>query len=111
MIKDVKATDVVSQANDLYNCTALAGEVGELCNFIKKENRKGGWRLKHDKDVEMEIPDILYYTIKIAIDRGIDIERIWDMKLNHNEIKYGRPITDRNFECDCDECVYARSKM
>lgn len=72
-----------------YAALAMAGEVGELCNLLKKELRSGG-KIDNQKEISMEIPDILFYLIQFATDRHIDIDEVWKTKMKHNSAKYGR---------------------
>lgn len=113
IVQDILDSLVVDQTNDLYMCTALAGEIGEYCNFIKKENRTNGYRFKFKQDTEDESVDVLYYAVAIAVCRtnstDVDvitneIERIWNRKMNHNERKYKRVVKQRPVICDCDDC-------
>lgn len=110
MIQDILDSLVVDQTNDLYMCTALSGEVGELCNFIKKENRTNGFRFKYKEDTDMENIDVIYYAIAAAITRitngdlTTELERNWHIKMNHNEKKYHRIVKNRPFICLCKQC-------
>lgn len=65
---------------------ALAGEVGELCNFVKKD-----WR-DHNVDpvdIENEVADILIYLVAFAIHKGIDLESVTIRKFNITSEKRG----------------------
>lgn len=73
-----------------YAALALAGEVGELCNYLKKELR-GDY--SKQKEIEAEVPDILFYLIQFCKSRGISISEEWDKKMLHNSIKYSRPLS------------------
>lgn len=74
-----------------YGC-ALAGEVGELCNFLKKRLRvtyssKNTIKYKkvnlpHRKDCEKEIGDIITYTDLLAARMGIDLGEAVRKKFN-----------------------------
>lgn len=77
-----------------YTAIALAGEVGELCNFVKKELRSGGAE-NHDEDIRKEVPDILFYLLQLCQLRGINIQHEWKKKMIHNSKKYGRPLPER----------------
>ena len=90
--------------DDVWVGLALAGEVGELCNFIKKENRQGAERGDHQEDIEKEIFDVLFYLGKLIRTRNVDLYKVWHTKMNHNEKKYGRPILKRPFTCNCEKC-------
>lgn len=53
---------------------AIAGEVGELCNIIKKHERDG-ISAKIFEDVTEEIADVFIYTVLIARYYNIDFEK------------------------------------
>ena len=66
--------------NWLYLTTALAGEVGELCNLVKKFERDGfpkydgGISEFYDK-LDGEIADIFIYLVLFARVVGTDLEQ------------------------------------
>jgi len=61
-----------------YVALALAGEVGELCDHIKKELRDG---VDCREDIRYEIVDTLFYLLKLASVYDIDIDASWDSKM------------------------------
>lgn len=72
----------------LYYATALAGEVGETCNVIKKYDRGS---LDYGELVEKlydELPDILIYLVMLAEKEGIDLEAAYETKKEFNERRY-----------------------
>ena len=78
--------------NPHYAALAMAGEVGELCNFLKKELRSGG-TVDNSTAIAKEVPDILFYLLQLCEDRGIDIQLEWDGKMKHNAQKYGKSLS------------------
>lgn len=58
---------------------AIAGEVGELCNFIKKMRRGDG---DFTKDCSKELGDIVTYAFLIADKLGINLEQVTIDKFN-----------------------------
>jgi NTP pyrophosphatase (non-canonical NTP hydrolase) len=104
VLQDVLDSLIVDKSNDLYWTVALCGEVGEYANFIKKENRTNGFRFKYKQETEDELMDCLYYVVAACHTRGIDMNKAWHRKMNHNEIKYDRVVKDRPFTCDCQSC-------
>lgn len=52
---------------------ALAGEVGELCNLLKKEERDSA---DHSKAIKAEMADVLVYLLILAHDREITINEL-----------------------------------
>lgn len=73
---------------------ALAGEVGELCNFIKKRrrrpNKKEMARLKHE--AAKEIGDVICYLDLLASRMGIDLEKAVIEKFNEVSDRKGSKI-------------------
>jgi NTP pyrophosphatase (non-canonical NTP hydrolase) len=73
---------------------ALAGEVGELCNFIKKRrrrpNKKEMARLKHE--VAKEMSDVVCYLDLLASRMGIDLEKAIIEKFNEVSDRKGSKI-------------------
>lgn len=67
---------------------ALAGEVGELCNFVKKEFRDGP-NSELDQNIEDEIADVFIYLIAISLDRGMNLEEATVRKFNITSKKRG----------------------
>ena len=66
--------------------TALAGEVGELCNFIKK-HRRGD--VVNIKDIGKELADVVIYTDLIATYFKIDLETYTANKFNEVSERVG----------------------
>lgn len=77
----------------LYLSNALAGEVGELANEVKRYIRL---KILEDSEntpkqrlnVEFEVMDILYYLVKIIKTLDIDVEQAWDVRIAINERRW-----------------------
>ena len=69
----------------------LIEEFGELAENIRKNVRYDGKNIKGT--IEEEIFDVFYYIIAIANDYEIDLEKIFYIKDEVNEIKYGREFS------------------
>lgn len=65
---------------DAQWCCAISGEVGELCNLIKKEFR--GFEKIPAIDIQHEIADIAIYLDLFAASRGIDLGEAIRLKFN-----------------------------
>ena len=65
---------------------ALAGEVGELCNFLKKQKR--GDKISKKK-LAHEISDIMTYLSLLADNLGIDLEACIVEKFNVVSKRWG----------------------
>jgi NTP pyrophosphatase (non-canonical NTP hydrolase) len=72
-----------------YAC-ALAGEVGELCNLIKKEFR--GTDVVDPQDIKDEIADVAIYLDLLAARYGISLEDAIREKWNAKSEQVGCPI-------------------
>lgn len=71
-----------------YLVLALAGEVGETANIVKKIIR-GDFSFREKKsELETEIIDIFIYIIKLAYQMDIDIENVYLQKLKYNQRKF-----------------------
>lgn len=71
-----------------HNVLALAGEVGELANLVKKFER-GDFPYDQLMDlVPGELADVLIYLIKIAYQSGLDLEHAFLEKLSENERRF-----------------------
>lgn len=57
-----------------YPCIGLAGEVGEICEKVKKHIRDG--KVLDTEDLKKELGDVLWYLSAIASDLGIDLEDV-----------------------------------
>jgi NTP pyrophosphatase (non-canonical NTP hydrolase) len=69
---------------------ALAGEVGELANIVKKVER-GSLSIRNAKvrhDIVMETTDVFVYLLNIAALLNIDLERTYHMKRAENEERF-----------------------
>jgi NTP pyrophosphatase (non-canonical NTP hydrolase) len=79
-------------ADDMvFMCLALAGEVGELANLIKKVAR-GTEKLGDAKTqyaVQMEVADIFTYLLDLSILLGVDLEKAYHHKRSLNEKRFG----------------------
>ena len=68
---------------------ALAGEVGELCNLLKKMRR--GEDIKVE-DVGRELADVVIYADLLAARLGISLARAIPKKFNETSVKVGSDI-------------------
>jgi len=78
-------------ANNLvHHSLALAGEVGEFCNIIKKVDR-GSLSFSEAKvryDLAMEITDVFIYVLNIAGLMHIDLEKTYMIKRTENNHRF-----------------------
>lgn len=79
----------------LYAATELAGEVGELCNVVKKLEREkrglAGSRATRGQ-LEDEIGDVLICLDLLASEYGVDINVAAGRKFNKTSEKLGFPV-------------------
>lgn len=72
-----------------YLAIALAGEVGETCNDIKKWSRGDFDTDELQYRLFRELPDILIYLVMLSGALGIDLEEAYDHKKEYNDRRYG----------------------
>lgn len=67
----------------MYPALGLAGEVGEVCNKIKKIFRDNEGRVSIDvaSDLESELGDVLWYLAVLAADLELDLGEIAEKNL------------------------------
>jgi len=77
----------------LHHAVGLAGEVGELCNLIKKANRAQvgavGGEVIDLEAVGNEIADIFIYLDIVASHYGVDLGQAVVKKFNATSVKHG----------------------
>lgn len=61
-------------ARIMYPCLGLAGEVGEVCEKVKKHIRDG--RVLDKEDLTKELGDVLWYLSAVALDLGISLKDV-----------------------------------
>ena len=79
----------------LYRATELAGEVGELCNVVKKLERERlglpGSRATREQ-LEDELGDALICLSLLALEYDVDMDAAAARKFNKTSDKMGFPI-------------------
>lgn len=65
---------------------ALAGEVGETCNYAKKVERDG---VNYDKEIGKELADVVIYAAIVAEYVGLDLGEEVRKKFNEVSAKRG----------------------
>jgi NTP pyrophosphatase (non-canonical NTP hydrolase) len=77
-----------------YVVLALAGEVGELANLVKKRRRALLMGEAADPSLEPRIQDecadVFAYLLKLCNLRGWDLERLYAEKMARNEARFSR---------------------
>lgn len=67
---------------------SLIGEIGEAANIVKKINR-GDFKLSDVKEqLSEEVIDILIYTIKLIYQLDIDVEKLYNDKMEYNRNRF-----------------------
>jgi NTP pyrophosphatase (non-canonical NTP hydrolase) len=73
-----------------HHALALAGEVGEFCNIVKKVERGslhyGDASVRHA--MAMELTDVFVYLLNIAGMMQIDLAKTYEVVRNQNEIRF-----------------------
>ena len=68
---------------------ALAGEVGELCNLIKKVRRNQNIRVSH---LAQELADVVIYADLLAAKLGIDLGEAVRLTFNNKSDELNLPV-------------------
>jgi len=76
-----KEQERVRSATIQYWCLALAGEIGELCNLVKKEVRD---EIDLKERISEEMADILIYLCMMANSLEVDLEKEYYRKQEKN---------------------------
>jgi NTP pyrophosphatase (non-canonical NTP hydrolase)/deoxyadenosine/deoxycytidine kinase len=74
-----------------FTALALAGEVGEVANLIKKMRRstwRGGSVEINEEDLAEELADVLAYTMKLANQLDIDLTDAYRRKMHANWLRF-----------------------
>lgn len=69
----------VSGLNGIYPALGLAGEVGEVCELIKKQIRDHDSNFDDNEfrsKLEKELGDVLWYLTRLSDDLGFSLSRI-----------------------------------
>ena len=77
----------------VYDSVAVAGEIGEMCNLIKKAFRlkyltTGHPDLEASGKISEEMVDALYYLFRMCDLLNIDLDEAWEKKMNVNRERY-----------------------
>lgn len=81
-----------------HHSLALAGEVGEFCNIVKKIER-GSLSLNDAKtryNLAMELTDVLVYVLNLAGMMNIDLEKSYELVRTNNEKRFMAERVQRN---------------
>jgi NTP pyrophosphatase (non-canonical NTP hydrolase) len=73
-----------------HHALALAGEVGEFCNIVKKVDR-GSLNIQDAKvryELSMELTDVYVYVLNLAGLLGIDLEESYKIVRANNETRF-----------------------
>ena len=83
--------DFVDRFTIEYDLLALAGEVGEACNDLKKHLRGDFDIVELKSRLYKELPDILIYLVMAAAIMDIDLEDAYEDKKDFNNARYLGP--------------------
>lgn len=85
-----------------HHALAMAGEVGEFCNIVKKIERgslnSGDSKVRYD--LAMELTDVFTYLLNLAGLMGIDLEKSYQVVRNNNEKRFMEQRTAREAKND-----------
>ncbi len=68
---------------------ALVGEVGEICNNIKKHMRGDFDLMELRARVAPELPDVLIYLVMLSDELGRNLEEEYHRKKEFNDARFG----------------------
>jgi NTP pyrophosphatase (non-canonical NTP hydrolase) len=85
-------------ARVMYPALGLAGEVGEVCEKIKKVVRDGSGEFTAEKKLEIvkELGDVLWYVANLAEDLGSDLESVAMMNVAKLQSRKERGVLQGN---------------
>ena len=86
----------------------LIEEFGELAENIRKNTRFNGKNIKGT--IEEEVFDVFYYTIAIANEYGIELEKVFELKDNINKEKYEREFSLEEGRENYKKKIYKKSE-
>jgi len=90
ILADLEGDDLMKKL--LFMTVALAGELGEFANLVKKMERIRERKKAYDKDylpmLKEELTDVFIYLINVCILLGIDLEKEYLNKMEKNKIKF-----------------------
>lgn len=80
----------------IYPALGLAGETGEAVDIIKKTIRYGDNPKnlgKREKDMKLELGDVMWYWCNLVIDLGFDPEDLFNLNYIKLHERYNLPVT------------------
>lgn len=75
-----------------YLAVALAGEVGEICNVVKKYERGDFDMQILREELRGELPDVLIYLVMLAAHLDLDLQEAYVAKKEYNNARYKRTV-------------------
>jgi len=76
------------ELSPVYLAVALAGEVGEVCNEIKKYERGDFDFVELTKRLHDELPDVLIYLVMLAGAMEINLSYAYNRKKEYNDRRF-----------------------
>lgn len=76
-------------ASLMHHLVALVGEVGELCNIVKKVDRGSTTWDAVEEDAAFELVDVFIYLCTLAGLMGVSLEWLFNQKRIQNEERFG----------------------
>jgi len=86
----------------------LIEEFGELAENIRKNTRFNGKNIKGT--IEEEVFDVFYYTIAIANEYEIELEKVFELKDKINQEKYEREFSLEEGRENYKKKIYKKSE-
>jgi NTP pyrophosphatase (non-canonical NTP hydrolase) len=95
-VADGKVWFPSTSTSPAFTALAMAGEVGELCNIIKKVERGS---LKYSDpmvrhDIAMESTDVFTYFLMLAGQMSFDPQKTYDLKRAENIRRFAKEVSN-----------------
>lgn len=81
----------------IHHSLAMAGEVGEFCNIVKKIDR-GSLSINDAvtrNQLAMELTDVFVYVLNLAGLLGVDLSKTYDVVRSNNEKRFMQQRSER----------------
>ena len=86
----------------------LIEEFGELAENIRKNTRFNGKNIKGT--IEEEVFDVFYYTIAIANEYGLELDKVFELKDKINQENYEREFSVEEGRENYKKKIYKKSE-
>lgn len=64
-------------SDDSYSVIGLAGETGEVCEWVKKNQFRGNKKFTEEM-LKLELGDVLHYVTRLSLNHGWTLKELMD---------------------------------